>query len=262
MITLVRVELLKIRTTRTAAGLLAGAIAISLLWSVLEASRAGKASSGVAPLSTSAGLATIITGGVWSLLFAAVLGLMVTSGEFRHSTVTSTYLATPDRRRVLAAKAIASAIAGAVFGFAGWLVAAGVGYGFALSQSDHVAISVATNARYAAGHLLAGALLGTVGAGLGALIRSQVAGIITVFVWGIIIESLIGGLFTGVRPYLPYTAATTLGGTALGRASFSVARGAAAGTPLPFAAAAALVAAVGLALLITAAKTTVRRDIT
>jgi ABC-2 type transport system permease protein len=262
MITLVRVELLKLRTTRTAAGLLAAAIGISLLWSTLEASRAGKPSSGVASLSTTAGLTAIVTGGVWSLLFGAVLGVMVTSGEFRHSTVTSTYLATPVRSRVLAAKAIASAIAGGVFGFAGWLVATAIGYGFALSQSDHATISVATNARYALGHILAGALLGAAGAGLGALIRSQVAGIITVFVWGIIIESLIGGLFTGVRPYLPYTAATTLGGTTLGQASFNIARGPGAGAPLPFAAAGALVAAVGLILLIAAGRTTVRRDIT
>lgn len=262
MITLVRVELLKLRTTRTAAGLLAAAVGISLLWSTLEASRAGKASSGVASLSTTAGLTSIVTGGVWSLLFAAVLGVIVTSGEFRHSTVTSTYLATPDRRRVLAAKAIAAAITGAVFGLAGWLVATGVGYGFAASQSDHVTISVATNARYAVGHVVAGALLGAVGAGLGALIRSQVAAIITVFVWGIIIESLIGGLFTGVRPYLPYTAATTLAGTSLGSASFSAARNVSGGTALPFAAATALVAAVGLVLLTIAARTTVRRDIT
>lgn len=261
MITLVRVELLKLRTTRTAAGLLAAAIGISLLWCLLEASRAGTVSA-VPPLSTAAGQTTIITGGVWSLMLAAVLGVLVTSGEFRHSTVTSTYLATPDRQQVLAAKAIASAIAGAVFGFAGWLVATGVGLGYAAAQSDRVLISDPTLVRYAAGHILAGALLGAAGAGLGALIRSQVAAVILVFVWGIIIESLLGGLFSGLRPYLPYTAATTLAGTALGDASFGAARGVTGGTPLPFAAAAALVVGVGLVLLITAGRTTVRRDIT
>jgi len=261
MITLVRVELLKLRTTRTAAGLLAAAVGISLLWCFLEASRAGTVSA-VPALSTSAGQTTIITGGVWSLLLAAVLGVLVTSGEFRHATVTSTYLATPDRKRVLAAKAIASAIAGAVFGFAGWLVATGVGLGYAVAQSDHVLISAATLARFAAGHVLAGALLGAAGAGLGALIRSQVPAVILVFVWGIIIESLLGGLFTGLRPYLPYTAATTLAGTAPGNASFGAARAVATGAPLPFAAAAALVAAVAVVLLIAAGRTTVRRDIT
>ncbi len=261
MMTLVRVELLKLRTTRAAAGVLAAAIAISLLWSALEASRAGKTSA-VAPLSTSAGLTAIITGGVWGLLLAAVLGVMVTSGEFRHSTATSTYLGTPHRSRVLAAKAIASAIAGAVLGFAGWVVATGVGLGFAAAQSDQVRISDATMARYLAGHILAGALLGVVGAGLGALIRSQVPVVIGVFVWAILLESLLGGLFTGVRPYLPYTAATTLAGTPLGGASFGAAHSVSGGTPLPFAAAAALVAAVGLVLLFTAGRTTVRRDIT
>lgn len=261
MTTLVRVELLKLRTTRTAGGLLATAAGISLLWCLLEASRAGKVSA-VPPLSTAAGQTAIITGGVWSLLLATVLGVLVTSGEFRHSTVTSTYLATPDRQRVLAAKAIASAIAGAVFGFAAWLVATGVGLGYAVAQSDHVLISDATLARYASGHVLAGALLGAAGAGLGALIRTQVAAVILVFVWGIIIESLIGALFTTIRPYLPYTAATTLSGTPLGDASFGAARDVGGGSALPFAAAAALVAAVGLVLLITAGRTTVRRDVT
>ena len=36
---------------------------------------------------------------------------------------------------------------------------------------------------------------------------------IGVFVWTMIIESLIGGLFNAARPYLPYTAATALAGT-------------------------------------------------
>jgi hypothetical protein len=44
--------------------------------------------------------------------------------------------------------------------------------------------------------------------------------VIGVFVWSIILESLIGGLFTSIRPYLPDTAATSLPGTALGAAGF------------------------------------------
>ncbi|MBO0774533.1 MAG: hypothetical protein J2P35_24035 [Actinobacteria bacterium] len=32
---------------------------------------------------------------------------------------------------------------------------------------------------------------------------------IGIFVWGLVVGSLIGGLFTAVRPYLPYTAATS-----------------------------------------------------
>ena len=86
---------------------------------------------------------------------------------------------------------------------------------------------------------------------------------IGIFVWGLVVESLIGGLFTAVRPYLPYTAATTLAGIKLGGAAFGPAHGlAGVAGPLPFAAAAALVAAIAVTLAALAARTTLTRDIT
>lgn len=77
-----------------------------------------------------------------------------------------------------------------------------------------------------------------------------------------VIESLLGGLFTSIRPYLPYAAATTLAGARIGFSAFGPAHGVSGGTPLPFAAAAALVAAVAAAASLLAARTTVQRDIT
>ena len=103
------------------------------------------------------------------------------------------------------------------------------------------------------------ALLGVIGVVVGSLVRSQLAGVVGVFVWALLLESLIGGLFGAARPYLPYTAATSLAGTPLGEAGFSPASGVA---PLPFAAAAALLLAIALAGAVVAARTTVRRDIT
>ncbi len=82
------------------------------------------------------------------------------------------------------------------------------------------------------------------------------------FVETIVLESVLGGLFNSIQPYLPYTASTTLGGTALGRAAFGPANGASTtATPLPFAAAAALLAALAVLLAVLAARTTVRRDV-
>ncbi len=257
---LIRVELLKLRTTRLAFGLLATAVGLSALFSILEASRAGTNS--VAPLSTAAGLNSVITGGVLALLFAAVLGVTVSSGEFRHETATTTYLATPERSRVLVAKSAAAACGGAVFGLAGWLVATGVGLGFVAADGYTAHISDATLVRYAAGHVLGGALLAAIGVGIGSLIRSQLVGVIGVLVWAVVIESIIGGLFNSVQPYLPYTAATTLAGSVLGGAAFGPAHGASSSaSPLPFAAAAALLAAVAVVISSIAARTTVGRDI-
>ncbi len=260
MIRLIRVELVKIRTTRLTYGLLATAVALTALFTALEASRAG--SGPVAPLSTAAGLDAVITGGVWALLLAAVLGVTVSSGEYRHATITATYLVSPRRDRVLAAKSVAAAAAGAVFGLAGWLVATGIGLGLAAADGYPVALGPATLARYAAGHAVAGALLAAIAVSIGALVRSQLAAVIGVFVWAIVVESVVGGLYHAVQPYLPYTAATTLSGSVLGGAAFGPAHGAAsAATPLPFAAAAALLAVIALALAAIAARTTVEKDV-
>jgi ABC-2 type transport system permease protein len=262
MTRLIRVELLKLRTIRLGYGLLAAAAGLTVLFSVLEASRAGSGKD-VGPLYTAAGFNAVVTGGTFALLLAAVLGVTISSGEFRHATATQTYLATPRRGRVLTAKAIAAACAGGVFGLVGYVIAAGTGLMYVAARGYHVPVGDATLARYAIGHIIAAALLAAVGVGLGSLIRSQLAGVVGVLVWAIVIESLLGGLFNSVQPYLPYTAATTLAGSSLGGAAFGPAHDAATtATPLPFAAATALIAGVAVLLSVVAARTTVPRDVT
>jgi ABC-2 type transport system permease protein len=260
MIRQIRIELLKMTTVRLSYGLLATAVALTGIFSAISASRAGKVS-GVAPLNTYSGLSTIVTGGVWGLLLGAVLGVTLSSGEFRHQTATLTYLATPNRTRVLVAKAVAAAAGGAVFGLAVYLVATGVGLGFVTGHGYPVSIGTVTFVRYGLGHLVGGALLGSLGAVLGSLVRSQLAAVIGVFIWSIILESLLGGLFTSIQPYLPYTAGTTLAGTTLGAAGFGPSHGVSGGAPLPFAGATALLIGLTVVLGAIAARTTVRRDI-
>ena len=258
---LIRVELRKLSSIRLSYGLLAASVGLTALWTALEASRAGT-SNGPAQLNTYAGLQSIVTGGVWGLILAAVLGVIIASGEFRHQTATLTYLAEPSRGRVLAAKMAAGAVGGAVFGLAGYTVASAVGLSFTAGHGYSVSIGAATFADWGAGHLVGGALLAVLGVVAGSLVRSQLASVIGVFVWSIIIESLVGGLLPAIRPYLPYTAATTLAGTPLGSASFGPSRDAASGAPLPFAAATALLAAIAVGGALLAARTTLRRDIT
>ena len=106
MIRLIGVELLKLRTTRLTYGLLATAAALTGVFAVIEAARAGSGG-GPAPLSTASGLNDVITAGIWALVLATVMGVTVSSGEFRHGAATLTYLATPHRGRVLTAKLVA-----------------------------------------------------------------------------------------------------------------------------------------------------------
>jgi ABC-2 type transport system permease protein len=231
---MIRTELLKLRTVRMTWGLLAAGAGLTAVFSALEASRAGTSGSYAAgPLYTANGFESVISGGVWGLLFAAIIGVVAVTAEFRHQTITLTYLATP------------------------------AGYAFTLSRGYHVPIGDGTLARFGAGHLLAGALMATLGVGLGALVRSQLAGVIIVFAWSVVAESFIGGLFPSSRPYLPYTAATSLSGMSLGNGAFGPAHSATGtGTPLPFAATTALLLAMTAVLALAAARTTLRRDVT
>ncbi|HEX6674561.1 MAG TPA: hypothetical protein VF486_06000 [Actinomycetes bacterium] len=252
MTRLVRTELLKLRTIRLPLGLLATAAGVTGLMTVLESTRAGgPGHMAIPPLDTEAGLTTVLTSTGFAMLMAMVFGVAVASGEFRHGTATATYLGTPDRARVLVAKAIAAALFGLLFGVVGAAVASGVGLAFVAAKGYEVTVAGATVARYAAGAVLGTGLLAAVGVGVGSLVRAQVGAVVTVFAWGFVVEQLLAGQFDGLAPYLPYTAATTMAGASLGGGV----------DPLPFAAAAALVAATATLLSMVAARTTVRADV-
>jgi ABC-2 type transport system permease protein len=261
---LIRVELVKLRTVRTTYGLLVAAALLTALLAGGKASMAGRG--GLASPST---LTSVVTLTGWTMLFAMVVGVVAASGEFRHSTATFTYLAGPRRGQVLAAKAAAAAVVGAIFGLTGAVVATGIGLGSAAGAGDPIALSAATLARYDLGAVLGAALLAALGVAVGSLIRSELAAVVGILVWSLLIEPVIGALSTTAEPYLPYTAATTLAGASIGAGPgglhINVHHGAApavAVEPLPFAAAAALLAAFVVVGSIIAACSSVPADIT
>jgi hypothetical protein len=225
----------------------------------LEAATAGTGRGMAIPsLASAAGLRDALASTGFALIAAAVLGTVITAGEFRHKTATSTYLDQPDRTRVLAAKVTAAAAAGALVGLAAAAAATGIGLGFAAARGYPLALPTATIARYGAGAVLGAGLLAAAGAGAGSLIRHQIGAIIAVFAWGFAVELAVGGTATVVAPYLPYTAAALMAGVTSGGGMPPIPRGV---TPLSFPAAAGLLAGAAIMLAVMAAATTVRRDI-
>ncbi|HZT15785.1 MAG TPA: ABC transporter permease [Gaiellaceae bacterium] len=259
MTRLIQAELLKLRTTRLSYGLLAASIGLT---AVLAAVRAGTAGSGNAePLDTAAGFTRVLTVIGFALLLAAIFGLTISSGEFRHNTATNTYLATPNRTRILVAKLIAATTGGVIFGVVGFAASTSVGFAFLASHGDANPLTASTILGDAAGAILGAALLAAVGVALGTLVRSQLGAVVGAFLWATFAEAILGGVFNSLGPYLPFTAATTLAGAPLGGGGFGYS-GSPSATALPFPAAAALDAGIALLLALLAARTTLRRDIT
>ncbi len=253
MTSAVRAEILKLRTARLPWGLLALTVALTSLHALLfDSNDGGTGHASIPSLAALAGQQEAINIPGELLLLATVLGIIVASGEFRHRTATSTYLATPVRVRVLGAKAMAAASVGLIFGLAGAAAATAIGLAFTAAGGHHLVVSGATIARYATGAAVGSALLAAAGVAAGSLVRSQVAAIIGTFVWGFVIEQSVGGIYTSAARYLPYTAAAAMAGTRLGSET----------TPLPFAGAAALLVGVVAVISLIAARTAINGDIT
>jgi ABC-type transport system involved in multi-copper enzyme maturation permease subunit len=259
MIRLIHMELLKLRTIRLTYGLLAAAAGLSALDAVLIAGQSG--SGQLAPLYTASGLRGSISTIGFALLMSWVLGVTTSSGEFRHRTATLTYLAEPRRSRVLAAKAIAAAAVGALFGAVGIALTTGVSLAFVAGHGYSVSLGGATIARYALGAVVGSALIAALGVALGSLIRAQLGVVVAILLWGFFAESTLSTQINAIGPYLPFTAATTLAGARLATGGFGFPNTSSA-SPLPFVAAAALLAALTVAVSALATRTAVAGDVT
>jgi hypothetical protein len=247
-----RSELWKLRTARLPWGLLGVTVVLTLLHQLLFDSNAGGTGHASIPsLATRGGQSQAISVPGELLLLAATVGITIASGEFRHRTATTTYLTIPDRVRVLVAKLAAAGLIGLAFGLAGAFTATGVGLAFITAGGHPVLLASGTIARYATGAALAAALIAAGGVALGTLIRSQVGAIITVFIWGFVVEQSVGGIYSSVQRYLPFTAAASMAGTKLGDARAA----------LPFPAALGLLAAITAGLAFIGARTTLKADI-
>jgi ABC-type transport system involved in multi-copper enzyme maturation permease subunit len=162
-------------------------------------------------------------------VFPLLLGTLAVTGEFRHQTLTPTFLATPKRGRVLAAKLVVMAIFGALYGVVA--VIAAVGPGAAILSIDDGVTGLDDGDLWAmfARIVLAMALWAIIGVGVGALIPNQVAAIVVVLAFTQFIEPILRTVAAfvdwaaNIGNYLPGAAGDTLAGasifTALGMSS-------------------------------------------
>lgn len=201
MIALASTELLKLRSTRTALSLGILILVVTLLplgILIMAVPRDWLETDGVSGfLSAVSSLVPL------ALLVFGVLGM---TNEYRHGTITYTYLVTPRRWQVMATKLAVYAIVGILT----MLIAVVLVYlvillGGAIRGVEIDASGGATLGDYARQIVVAG-LITTFGVGLGALFRAQVPTVAATLIWALVVENIIVALKPGVGKWLPFTA--------------------------------------------------------
>jgi len=247
MIRLVRAEFTKLTTTRLVYGMAAAMAAFAVLTVVANILDR----QGAPPLSADS--LPLLVGGPVTLLSGAalLLGILGMTTEFRHQTVTQTFLVTPDRGRVVAAKLVAYPLAGITLTLVILAFTAAVATGWLAAKGITPSLLDARLGRVLLGAALAAGLCALVGVGVAALVRNQVAALVGVAVWVLLVEGLLMSLLnipSSLAKWLPSAAAAALtnpGGAQLSRLAGAL-----------------LLAGYALALALVGTRLVVRRDIT
>jgi ABC-type transport system involved in multi-copper enzyme maturation permease subunit len=203
----IKAELLKIRSTRTTIGLALGMIALTLLFALLS----GLLTKAPHLMSREDQLGLLSVGSL-SGVFSALAGIMLITSEYRYGTIRPTFLFSPRRSRVLAAKIAAGLLAGLAFGVAGQALGFGIGVVILDARGIPYAPGTGATALLLGGTLAASALWGAIGVGLGAIIRNQVGAIIALLAWGFVVENLLFAFVPSVGRFAPIHAENGLFG--------------------------------------------------
>lgn len=194
---LIRAEVLKLRTTRLILWL---ALFIFGLLALIVSVNASPARSAF-ELSQAQNQRDLLTTAAVSTVVALILGIVASTAEYAHGTVTQTFLVAPIRERVVAAKLAAAMVVGiALAAFAG-VVALGLTAVWLSARSIPSQLGSWDTLAPLGGVLVASALAAAIGVGFGALVRRQTAAIVVALVWLFVGEQLIQ--ISGKQRYAP-----------------------------------------------------------
>jgi ABC-2 type transport system permease protein len=151
-------------------------------------------------------------------VFPLLIGALAVTNEFRHQTVTPTFLATPKRGGVLAGKLAVAAGFGALYGVIGVLSAVGLGAAVMAGFGIDPLLGESETWAILGRMLIAMALWGAIGVAVGVLIPSQVGSIVVILAFTQFVEPIVrvaAGLvepLANVAQFLPGAASDALVG--------------------------------------------------
>jgi ABC-2 type transport system permease protein len=194
-------ERIKLSTTRSVLWTAAAVAVLSIGLAALQ----GSTAFGAAPLAPEKAAMGVAVFGVPVLM---VLAAMTVTGEYRSGMIRTTFMATPDRTLVLAAKVVVTAAFSAVYAAVMTIAAVAVAHVFAPPLVG-VQMSFVEQGtwRLVGAITLYAALTAVLGVGVAALLRHSAGAVTVLLLWPLVIEPILGNLpsvGSEVGPYLPF----------------------------------------------------------
>jgi ABC-2 type transport system permease protein len=206
MTALVNAELLKLRTTRTAIGFLIATVLLTLLFQ--------GATFATADIRDAGDLREAIAGAGGAALLLLILGIVATTGEYRHRTITGSLLVTPDRWRFLTSKVLAYVVTGAVLGLVAMAVTILAGLiWLGIRDQPTDLLSAGDYLLMVARGVAVAALSGAIGVAIGAIVRNQVIAVVAVLVYLFVVEGVISLISEDVYDFLLGQTQSSLAGS-------------------------------------------------
>jgi len=210
---LIRGELIKVRTTRTALGFALTILALTLLWVLLSILTGD-------PQTLTEKQDAINVSPLPLAIPLLIYGVVGATGEYRHRTLAPAVLIAPDRVRLTLARLIAyvlTALAIAAVTIALTLLIALP----LLSGKPGPDLAGDDIRRMVVGTLIASALSMALGVGVGLLVKNQVAAVVGTLVWIMIGVQLIQLIDEDLPHYATPEATVALGGSDVDEVSWS-----------------------------------------
>ena len=146
-------------------------------------------------------------------VIALIIGIVAMTGEFRHKTITDSFLLEPRRVRFLSAKVIVQALVGAALAVS-CVVIGVIAALILLPLKPHAPVDWAFIGQVSIGVVIAFALYAVLGVAVGSLLTNQALAIVAALLWVMLAEPLLGVFLPWLVKWLPGGAAqAVLSGT-------------------------------------------------